>query len=134
MPVLKRRRRAATRAAWAAAGVAVTPSGPSVICLSTRASCRSTYRQARSFASLRPDNPVTEAGVLAELSADGTSRRGRSDRRRHVLEPVVVAGPWVAAAGVALLGGWCGGPAADSSPPRPETTKAPHLRGFLESG
>jgi hypothetical protein len=58
----------------------------------------------RSFASLHPDNPVTETGVLSELSAGGTSRRGRSDRRHQLLDPVIVAGPWVAAAGAALLG------------------------------
>ena len=58
----------------------------------------------RSFASLHPDNPVTETGVLSELSADGTSRSGRSDRRHHLLDPVIVAGPWVAAAAVAFLG------------------------------
>ena len=57
----------------------------------------------RSFLTLRPDNPVTQTGVLSELSA-GTSRAGRSDRRHHLLDPVVVAGPWVAAAGVAVLG------------------------------
>lgn len=59
---------------------------------------------ARSFASLHPDNPVTETGVLAELKAGGIARRGRSDRRHHLLDPVVVAGPWVAAAGAAVLG------------------------------
>jgi hypothetical protein len=58
----------------------------------------------RSFASLRPDNPVTETGVLSELSAGGTSRSGRSDRRHQLLDPVIVAGPWVVAAGVAVLG------------------------------
>ncbi len=58
----------------------------------------------RSFASLHPDNPVTQTGVLSELSAAGTSRSGRSDRRHHLLDPVIVAGPWVAAAGVAVLG------------------------------
>jgi hypothetical protein len=47
---------------------------------------------------------VTETGVLSELSADGTSRSGRSDRRHHLLDPVIVAGPWVVAAGVAVLG------------------------------
>jgi hypothetical protein len=57
----------------------------------------------RSFASLHPDNPVTQTGVLAEWSARGTARSGRSDRRHHVLDPVIVAGPWVAAAGVAVL-------------------------------
>ncbi len=58
----------------------------------------------RSFASLHPDNPVTETGVLSEFSVRGTSRSGRSDRRHHLLDPVVVAGPWVAAAGVAFVG------------------------------
>jgi hypothetical protein len=58
----------------------------------------------RSLASLHPDNPVTETGVLSELSAGGTSRSGRSDRRHQLLDPVIVAGPWVAAAGVAFLG------------------------------
>jgi hypothetical protein len=58
----------------------------------------------RSFASLHPDNPVTQTGVLSELSAGGTMRRGRSDRRHHLLDPIVVAGPWMAAAGVAFLG------------------------------
>lgn len=58
----------------------------------------------RSFASLHPDNPVSETGVLAELSADGTARSGRSDRRHQALDPLIVAGPWVAAAGAAVLG------------------------------
>jgi hypothetical protein len=58
----------------------------------------------RSFTSLRPDNPVTETGVLSELSAGGTSRSGRSDLRHQLLDPVIVAGPWVVAAGVAVLG------------------------------
>jgi hypothetical protein len=58
----------------------------------------------RSFASLHPDNPVTETGVLSEFSAGGTLRRGRSDRRHHLLDPVIVGGPWVAAAGAAILG------------------------------
>jgi hypothetical protein len=42
--------------------------------------------------------------VRSELSAAGASRSGRSDRRHHLLDPVVVAGPWVAAAGAAVLG------------------------------
>ena len=58
----------------------------------------------RSFASLHPDNPVTQTGVLSELSADGTSRSGRSDRRHHLFDPVIVAGPWLAGAGLAVLG------------------------------
>jgi hypothetical protein len=52
----------------------------------------------------RPDNPVTETGVRAELTHDGMgSRRGRSDARHQVLDPVLVAGPWVAAAGAGVL-------------------------------
>jgi hypothetical protein len=58
----------------------------------------------RSFATPRPDNPITETGVLAEVSADGTARRGRSDRRHQVMDPLIVAGPWVAGAAAALLG------------------------------
>jgi hypothetical protein len=58
----------------------------------------------RSFATLHPDNPVTQTGIRSELSARGSRRRGRSDRRHHVLDPVVVGGPWVAAAAAAVLG------------------------------
>jgi hypothetical protein len=59
----------------------------------------------RSFATARPDNPVTETGVRAEFTRGGlASRRGRSDARHHVLDPVLVAGPWVAGAGAAVLG------------------------------
>jgi hypothetical protein len=53
----------------------------------------------RSLATLRPDNPITETGVKAEFTHHGVaSRRGRSDARHHLLDPVVVAGPWVAGA------------------------------------
>ena len=58
----------------------------------------------RSFATLHPDNPITQTGVLSEFSASGSLRRGRSDRRHHLVDPVIVAGPWVAAAGAAFLG------------------------------
>ena len=57
-----------------------------------------------SFASLRPDNPVTETGVLSEFSRHGLSsrfRRGRADGVHQALDPVVVAGPWVLAGVVA---------------------------------
>jgi len=57
----------------------------------------------RSFASLHPDNPITETGVKAEFTHSGlSSRAGRVDARHHVLDPVIVAGPWVA--GVLLAG------------------------------
>jgi hypothetical protein len=59
----------------------------------------------RSLGTLRPDNPVTETGVRGEFTHGGVrSRRGRSDARHHLLDPVLVAGPWVAAAGGAVLG------------------------------
>ncbi|NEK59441.1 hypothetical protein GCU56_16405 [Geodermatophilus sabuli] len=59
----------------------------------------------RSFATLRPDDPVTETGVRSEFTRGGLrSRRGRSDARHHALDPVVVAGPWVAGAAAAYVG------------------------------
>ena len=49
----------------------------------------------RSFVSLRPDNPVTETGIRAEVTHGGLrSRRGRSDVRHHALDPVVNGLPW----------------------------------------
>ncbi|MGY1607959.1 MULTISPECIES: hypothetical protein [unclassified Geodermatophilus] len=57
----------------------------------------------RSFASLRPDVPAT--GLRTEVTRGGLrSRRGRSDARHQLLDPVVVAGPWIAGAGAAVLG------------------------------
>jgi hypothetical protein len=58
----------------------------------------------RSFATLHPDNPITETGVRAELTAGGTARSGRSDRRHQVLDPVVVGGPWVLGGAAMVLG------------------------------
>ena len=58
----------------------------------------------RSFASLRPDNPVTETGVLSEFSRHGFSSRlgrNRADLKHQTLDPLIVAGPWVLAAVVA---------------------------------
>jgi hypothetical protein len=57
-----------------------------------------------SFLSLRPDNPITETGVLSEFSHHGIrSRIGqkRADLTHQPLDPVIVAAPWVAAGGVA---------------------------------
>jgi hypothetical protein len=57
----------------------------------------------RSFASGRPDVPAS--GLRSELTRGGLrSRRGRSDVRHQVLDPVVVAGPWVAGAAVTYTG------------------------------
>ena len=60
----------------------------------------------RSFATLRPDNPVTESGVRSEFSHHGlASRTGakRADLSHQWLDPVIVAGPWLAAGGLAAL-------------------------------
>jgi hypothetical protein len=54
----------------------------------------------RSFATLHPDNPVTETGVLGELRRHPLSSRfgqHRADLRHQPLDPLIVAGPWVAA-------------------------------------
>lgn len=59
----------------------------------------------RSFATLRPDNPISETGITAERTHSGlSSRRGRVDARHQALDPLLVAGPWVAAAAAAVLG------------------------------
>ena len=58
----------------------------------------------RSFLTLRPDNPITETGVLSEFSRHGLSSRfgkKRADRAHQLLDPVIVGGPWVALAGAA---------------------------------
>ncbi len=59
----------------------------------------------RSFATLRPDNPVTETGVRAEFTHHGLASRGhtRADRSHQWMDPIIVAGPWVAAGSVAYL-------------------------------
>jgi hypothetical protein len=60
----------------------------------------------RSLLSLHPDNPVTESGVLSEFKYHGLrSRMGqnRADLKHQALDPVIVAGPWLAAGGIAYL-------------------------------
>jgi hypothetical protein len=52
----------------------------------------------RSLVSRRPDDPVTETGIAAELGSHPVASRfgeGRSDWKHQWLDPVVVAGPWV---------------------------------------
>lgn len=60
-----------------------------------------------SLMSLHPDNPVTETGILSEFSRHGIrSRSGqkRADLSHQLLDPVIVAGPWIlaGAAGFAI--------------------------------
>jgi hypothetical protein len=56
----------------------------------------------RSFATLHPDNPITETGVLSEFSRHGLASRvgrKRADLSHQPLDPFIVAGPWLAAVG-----------------------------------
>jgi hypothetical protein len=51
----------------------------------------------RSLLTLRPDNPITETGVLAEGKRHGLrSRFGRkrADVKHHWMDPFIVGGPW----------------------------------------
>jgi hypothetical protein len=60
-----------------------------------------------SFLTLHPDNPITETGVRSEFTHHGLKsrvRRKRTDRFHQLLDTIIVAGPWVAAAGVATVG------------------------------
>jgi hypothetical protein len=53
-----------------------------------------------SFASLHPDNPLTETGVTAELAGHPLASRfgkHRADVKHTWMDPVIVAAPWVAA-------------------------------------
>lgn len=55
----------------------------------------------KSLATLHPDNPVTETGVLSEFSRHGISSRfgqRRADVKHQWIDPVLVAGPWLLAA------------------------------------
>ena len=61
----------------------------------------------RSLASLRPDNPITQTGVLSELKHHPIASRfgqKRTDLVHQPLDPVIVAGPWVAAGALAYVG------------------------------
>jgi hypothetical protein len=49
---------------------------------------------------MRPDNPVTESGVLSEFSHHGLSSRAgqkRTDVKHQPLDLVIVGAPWVLA-------------------------------------
>jgi hypothetical protein len=53
----------------------------------------------RSFATLRPDNPITQTGIRSEITHHGLSSRlgrNRTDLAHQWLDPLIVAGPWVA--------------------------------------
>ncbi|KAD4059792.1 hypothetical protein GD627_01485 [Arthrobacter yangruifuii] len=53
-----------------------------------------------SFATLHPDNPITETGVLSEFSRHGYSSRvgrKRADVNHQWIDPILVGGPWLLA-------------------------------------
>ncbi|MFD5214963.1 hypothetical protein [Microbacterium sp. NPDC058345] len=55
---------------------------------------------ARSLFTRHPDNPMTQTGVLAEFEhrpLRSRFGRGRRDLKHSWMDPIVVAGPWVAA-------------------------------------
>ena len=57
-----------------------------------------------SLGTLRPDNLLTETGVLSEFKAHGLSSRlgqNRADVLHHAMDPVIVVGPWLVGAVVA---------------------------------
>ena len=61
----------------------------------------------QSLFTTRPDNPITETGVLSEFfNHPIRSRIGqkRVDLVHQPLDPLIVAGPWVAAGGLAYVG------------------------------
>jgi hypothetical protein len=60
-----------------------------------------------SFLTLRPDNPITQTGIRSEFTHGGVKARigtRRADLAHQPLDPIIVAGPWIAAAGLATLG------------------------------
>ena len=60
----------------------------------------------RSLLTLRPDNPITETGVLAEVTHKGLSSRwghNRADVKHHWMDPLIVGAPWVAVGATTYL-------------------------------
>ncbi|MCF3141120.1 MULTISPECIES: hypothetical protein [unclassified Paenarthrobacter] len=56
----------------------------------------------RSLATLRPDNPITETGVMSEFTRHGArSRFGRkrTDLSHQWMDPIIAGVPWALAAG-----------------------------------
>jgi hypothetical protein len=57
----------------------------------------------KSFLTTHPDNLLAETGVKAEVTHHGLRSRlgnGRTDLKHQWMDPVIVAGPWVAAGGL----------------------------------
>ena len=61
-----------------------------------------------SFATTRPDNPVTQTGIRSEVTHHGLASRlgrGRADLAHTWMDPILVAGPWVLAGVIVLKAG-----------------------------
>lgn len=61
-----------------------------------------------SFATLRPDNPITETGIRSEWTHHGyRSRVGttRVDKSHMWLDPIIVGGPWLLTAALVVRAG-----------------------------
>ena len=55
----------------------------------------------RSFVTLRPDNPITQTGLRAEVTRHGVSSRlghNRADVKHQWMDPLIVGTPWIVAA------------------------------------
>lgn len=62
----------------------------------------------RSFATRRPDDPITQSGVLGERGRHPVSSRlqpGRIDLKHAWIDPILVVGPWVLVAVLAFRAG-----------------------------
>jgi hypothetical protein len=52
----------------------------------------------RSLLTLRPDNPITQTGVVAEVKRHGLRsrlRHNRADLKHHWMDPFIVGAPWI---------------------------------------
>lgn len=61
----------------------------------------------QSFATLRPDNPITETGIKAEFTHNGVAARTnttRVDRNHAWIDPVLVGAPWAISAVITARG------------------------------
>ncbi|WP_374199145.1 hypothetical protein [Actinotalea ferrariae] len=79
------------------------------------------------LASTRPDNLLTETGIKAEITHHGLSSRTagkRVDVGHQALDPVIVAGPWIVAAGLTILGADALRRRIDARTARPTTSTA----------
>jgi hypothetical protein len=60
----------------------------------------------RSFVTVRPDNPITQTGVLAEAKRHGLRSRlghNRADVKHQWMDPIIVGAPWIGAGAAVYL-------------------------------